>query len=138
MEGAILQDCPRLEIYNSHLTPNFGEWALGFCGGLYEKENPGGSEQTDHTLQSVTSLDLSNRCIHNLMTKVSGLINSLYHYCSFWFIFRLPASVSQTRILPDMNHSLLAFISGQLLEYSLFLPFIFRPFPLLNYQYFHM
>ncbi|CAA3019984.1 tubulin--tyrosine ligase 12 [Olea europaea subsp. europaea] len=69
MEGAILQDCPRLEIYNSHLTPNFGEWALGFCGGLYEKENPGCSEQTDHTLQSVTSLDLSNRCIHNLMTK---------------------------------------------------------------------
>ncbi|KAL3830039.1 hypothetical protein ACJIZ3_018841 [Penstemon smallii] len=69
MEDAILQNCPGLEILNSHFTKYYGEWALGFCGGLYEKDNPGSSHQSENTLQSLTSLDVSNRCIHNLITK---------------------------------------------------------------------
>ncbi|KAK4396848.1 Tubulin--tyrosine ligase-like protein 12 [Sesamum angolense] len=64
-----LLNCPELEIYNSLFTPKYGKWALGFCGGLYEKDNPGGSHESDHLLQSVTSLDLSSRSIHNLITK---------------------------------------------------------------------
>ncbi|KAG8376229.1 hypothetical protein BUALT_Bualt09G0041300 [Buddleja alternifolia] len=69
LEDAILLNCPELEIYNSRFTPKYGGWALGFCGGLYEKDNPEGSHQSDHPLQSVTSLDISNRCIQNLITK---------------------------------------------------------------------
>ncbi|KAL0338888.1 UNVERIFIED_CONTAM: Tubulin--tyrosine ligase-like protein 12 [Sesamum angustifolium] len=70
LEDAILRNCcPELEIYNSCFTPKYGKWALGFCGGLYEKDNPGGSHESDHLLQSVTTLDLSNRSIHNLITK---------------------------------------------------------------------
>lgn len=71
MEEKILEGCPELEIYNSRFTCNFGEWALGFCGGLYDKENPGSANQNDdRPLQEITSLDLSNRCIHNLIKKV--------------------------------------------------------------------
>ncbi|KAK6131790.1 hypothetical protein DH2020_034486 [Rehmannia glutinosa] len=69
LEDCILLNCPELEIYNSRFTPKYGEWALGFCGGLYDKDSPGGSYQSDHQLQSVTSLDLSNRCIRNLISK---------------------------------------------------------------------
>ncbi|XP_058001912.1 uncharacterized protein LOC110640426 isoform X2 [Hevea brasiliensis] len=69
MEEAIVQGCPRLEIYNSHFTSNFGGWALGFCGGVYDKDNPGCVNQSDFQLQSVTSLDLSNRCIRSLVNK---------------------------------------------------------------------
>ncbi|KAL3635228.1 hypothetical protein CASFOL_019775 [Castilleja foliolosa] len=69
LENSILLNCPGLEIYNSRFTPNYGHWALGFCGGLYEKDNPGDCYQNDTLLQSVTSLDLSNRCIRNLITK---------------------------------------------------------------------
>lgn len=70
MAERILQGSPSLEIYNSCFTHNFGEWALGFCADVYGKENPGYIHQNDHPLQSVTSLDLSNRCIHNLISKV--------------------------------------------------------------------
>ncbi|KAI9191719.1 hypothetical protein LWI28_012507 [Acer negundo] len=69
MEDAILQGCPRLEIYNSCFTRNFGEWALGYCGDVYGKDNPSSLHQSDHPLHSVTSLDLSDRCIHNLVNK---------------------------------------------------------------------
>ncbi|KAL5768517.1 hypothetical protein ACOSP7_015062 [Xanthoceras sorbifolium] len=69
MEDAILKECSKLEIYNSRFTCNFGEWALGFCGDVYGKDNPSSLHQSDHPLQSVTSLDLSNRCIHNLVNK---------------------------------------------------------------------
>lgn len=64
MTGAILREFPKLEIFNSRFTRNYGEWALGFCGGIYGKDNPGGDG--DHQLQNLTSLDLSNRCINNL------------------------------------------------------------------------
>ena len=70
MEDAILRGCPNLEIYNSSFTRNFGEWALGFCADVYGKDDPGSSHQGDLALQSVTSLDLSSRCIHNLINKV--------------------------------------------------------------------
>ena len=73
MADTICQGCPGLEIYNSHFTSNFGEWALGFCGGIYCKENPGFPHQTDYPLRSVTFLDLSNRCIHNLINKVKSI-----------------------------------------------------------------
>lgn len=86
MEDAILQGCPKLEIYNSNFTINFGEWALGFCGEVYDKDNPSSLCLRDHPLQSVTSLDLSNRCIHNLVNKVST--SSPY---SFFFPFFPPS-----------------------------------------------
>uniref|UniRef100_A0A803MG33 Tubulin--tyrosine ligase-like protein 12 SET-like domain-containing protein n=1 Tax=Chenopodium quinoa TaxID=63459 RepID=A0A803MG33_CHEQI len=67
MEEAVLQAFPKLEIFNSHFTCNYGEWALGFCGEIYGKDNPGndGEEQQPN----ITSLDLSDRCIHNLNNK---------------------------------------------------------------------
>ncbi|KAL5572343.1 hypothetical protein UlMin_021940 [Ulmus minor] len=66
----ILQELPKMEIYNSRFTPNFGEWAIGFCGDVYGKENPGsGSYQDDPSVHRITSLDLSDRCIHNLVNK---------------------------------------------------------------------
>lgn len=70
MADEILQGCPSLEIYNSCFTPNYGLWALGFCGDIFGKDNPGCVLQ-DKPLCSVTSLDLSNRSIHNLVNKVS-------------------------------------------------------------------
>lgn len=82
MADAILQGCPKLEIYNSHFTANYGKWALGFCGGIYEKENPGYDLQGDRRLGSLTSLDLSNRSIHNLINKVSAV----YHLTFFILI----------------------------------------------------
>ncbi|OMO67166.1 Tubulin-tyrosine ligase [Corchorus capsularis] len=68
-EDAIIRGCPKLEICNSRFTRNFGEWALGFCADIYGKDNPGSCRQGDPALQSVTSLDLSNRSIHNLINK---------------------------------------------------------------------
>ncbi|CAN4109986.1 unnamed protein product [Withania somnifera] len=68
-EAAIIQACPDLEICNSKFTSNYGEWALGFCGGIYDEDNAGCAHQRDHPLESVTSLDLSNRSIRNLMKK---------------------------------------------------------------------
>lgn len=73
----VLQGLPNLEIYNSKFTPNHGEWALGFCGEVYDQENPGSSKlQDDPSLQRITSLDLSNRCIHNLINKVIAVLKS--------------------------------------------------------------
>ncbi|BAT80043.1 hypothetical protein LR48_Vigan04g014200 [Vigna angularis] len=67
LAGLILKELPELEIYNSSFTSNFGEWALGFCAGIYGKDNP---VNADHTsLHTVSSLDLSNRNIHNLKNK---------------------------------------------------------------------
>ncbi|CAL5398452.1 unnamed protein product [Camellia sinensis] len=51
----IFQGCPSLEIYNSCFTCNFGEWALGFCGGIYDKDNPGFFHETDHPLRGAFS-----------------------------------------------------------------------------------
>ncbi|KAL4297644.1 hypothetical protein GQ457_12G022040 [Hibiscus cannabinus] len=69
MEDSILRGCPKLEIYNSRFTRNFGVWAVGFCADVYGKDNPGSGHLGDLPLQSVTSLDLSNRGIHNLINK---------------------------------------------------------------------
>lgn len=66
----ILKSCPSLEIYNSCFTPNYGLWALGFCGDVFRKNNPTDYGQQDQPLRNVTSLDLSNRSIHNLANKV--------------------------------------------------------------------
>ncbi|XP_010416704.1 PREDICTED: tubulin--tyrosine ligase-like protein 12 isoform X3 [Camelina sativa] len=68
MAVEIRQGCPSLEIYNSCFTPNYGLWALGFCGDIFGKDNPGCVQQ-DQPLCNVTSLDLSNRSIHNLVNK---------------------------------------------------------------------
>lgn len=67
----VLQAFPELEIFNSQFTRNYGEWALGFCGGIYGKDNPG--NDGEYQLQDITSLDLSNRCIHNLNNKVVAI-----------------------------------------------------------------
>lgn len=79
--GAILKELPELEIYNSNFTSNFGEWALGFCAGIYEKDNPASSDHADSPLQSVSTLDISNRNIHNLINKAFSpiLFSSLSH-----------------------------------------------------------
>lgn len=66
-----MQDLPTLEIYNSKFTSKYGQWALGFCGDVYDKNNPGfGNLQDDSSLHTITSLDLSDRGIHNLNNKV--------------------------------------------------------------------
>ncbi|ESQ33251.1 hypothetical protein EUTSA_v10003638mg [Eutrema salsugineum] len=65
MADEILQCCPSLEIYNSRFTSNYGLWALSFCGDIFGKDNPGFVQQ-DQPLCNITSLDLSNRSIHNL------------------------------------------------------------------------
>ena len=75
MADTIFKGCPGLEIYNSCFTSNFGEWALGFCGGVFEKDNPCPIHQDNHPLQSVTSLDLSNRSIHSLINKVLNFLS---------------------------------------------------------------
>ncbi|KAI4377813.1 hypothetical protein MLD38_015387 [Melastoma candidum] len=66
----LLQACPGIEILNSVFTRNFGVWALGFCGGLYGKDNPGFFNESEQPLQGVTSLNLSNRHIRNLVNTV--------------------------------------------------------------------
>ncbi|VFQ96468.1 unnamed protein product [Cuscuta campestris] len=66
---AILHGCPKLEIYSSHFTPHFGEWALGFCGEIYNKNNPCCTYQGDRPLLSLESLDLSNRSINNIFSE---------------------------------------------------------------------
>ncbi|KAM7274477.1 hypothetical protein ACFE04_016343 [Oxalis oulophora] len=81
MADEIIEGCPKLEIYNSHFTRNFGAWALGFCADIYDKNNPGFVDQNGHPLQTVTSLDLSSRCIRNLINKAfsASEILSLSH-----------------------------------------------------------
>ncbi|KAK7304002.1 hypothetical protein RJT34_14973 [Clitoria ternatea] len=69
LAGVILKELPELEIYNSSFTRNFGEWALGFCAGIYGKDNPGNVDQAGAPLHSVSTLDLSNRNIQNLINK---------------------------------------------------------------------
>ncbi|GAB4838042.1 hypothetical protein Ancab_027570 [Ancistrocladus abbreviatus] len=68
MTHTIIQSFPKLEIFNSHFTGNYGDWALGYCGGICGKDNTS-FQQSQHPLQSVTSLDLSNRNIRNLINK---------------------------------------------------------------------
>ncbi|KAL9224210.1 hypothetical protein vseg_000271 [Gypsophila vaccaria] len=67
VEDAVVIACPKLEIFNSRFTRNYGGWALGFCGETYCKENPGGDR--DHQFLATTSLDFSDRRIHNLINK---------------------------------------------------------------------
>lgn len=69
LADSIFQHCPGLEIYNRCFTCNFGEWALGFCGDVYDKDNPGCTNHNERTLHNVTSLDLSSRSIHSLTNK---------------------------------------------------------------------
>ncbi|XP_058080681.1 uncharacterized protein LOC131228849 [Magnolia sinica] len=66
---AILEGVPTLEVYNSRFTSNFGEWALGFCGGIYGNDKPCSSQNTDHPLEGITNLNLSSRCIQRLSTN---------------------------------------------------------------------
>ncbi|GLT68020.1 hypothetical protein SLA2020_402840 [Shorea laevis] len=69
LADTVLRELPKLEVFNSRFTANFGEWALGFCGGVYDKDNAGNLRGGDYPLESVTSIDASNRCIHNLINK---------------------------------------------------------------------
>lgn len=64
---------PGLEIYNSSFTGNYGEWALGFCGGVYDVDNPDNASRATRPLETITSLDLSNRSIRKLSNKVMYL-----------------------------------------------------------------
>ncbi|MQL78050.1 hypothetical protein Taro_010469 [Colocasia esculenta] len=78
---AILEGISALEIYNSSFTSNYGEWALGFCGGVCGVDNPEYASHTTHPLEAVTSLDLSNRCISKLPNKAfsPAVMPSLSH-----------------------------------------------------------
>ncbi|KAI9113866.1 hypothetical protein K1719_015117 [Acacia pycnantha] len=67
LADAVLKVLPELEIYNSTFTSDFGMWALGFAAGIYGKDNPGGIDHDGCPLQTVSSLDLSDRNIHNLI-----------------------------------------------------------------------
>lgn len=87
MTEAILQAFPKLEIFNSCFTLIYGEWALGFCGGIYDKDSPG--IDGDQKLHSITSLDLSNRCIHNLNNEVL-FISSFNLFSVICLIFYSP------------------------------------------------
>lgn len=101
-EAAIIQGCPSLEICNSKFTSNYGEWALGFCGGIYDKDNADCAHQRDHPLETVTSLDLSNRSIRNLMNKVRPIQTFTYfpNKCAIEFIMKIPLpSLFSLRIL---------------------------------------
>ncbi|XP_026441002.1 tubulin--tyrosine ligase-like protein 12 isoform X1 [Papaver somniferum] len=81
MEDTIVQEVHGLEIYNSHFTNKFSRWALGFCGGIYGKDNAGCFDETARPLESLTSLDLSNRYIRNLLIETFSPIElpSLSH-----------------------------------------------------------
>ncbi|KAI3851075.1 hypothetical protein MKW92_045490 [Papaver armeniacum] len=70
MEDTIVQEVHGLEIYNSRFTNKFSRWALGFCGGIYGKDNAGCFDDTVRPLESLTSLDLSNRYIRNLLIEI--------------------------------------------------------------------
>ncbi|XP_057857600.2 uncharacterized protein LOC131066778 isoform X2 [Cryptomeria japonica] len=70
LRNILLELLPQLEIYNSQFTPSYGQWALGFCAGIYGAEKPVATEQRACPLKDVTELDLSNRSIHNLSNKV--------------------------------------------------------------------
>ncbi|KAK1307546.1 hypothetical protein QJS10_CPA09g00109 [Acorus calamus] len=69
ISDVILECVLRLEICNSCFTSNYTEWALGFCGGVYGIDNPGLLPYEYHSLEGITTLDLSDRCIHGLSTK---------------------------------------------------------------------
>ncbi|KAJ4767734.1 Tubulin-tyrosine ligase family protein [Rhynchospora pubera] len=63
---AITESLPGLEIYNSCFTTTFGSWALSFCGGVIGPDNVDFAMGISPTLNEITTLDLSNRCIHKL------------------------------------------------------------------------
>ncbi|XP_078164148.1 tubulin-tyrosine ligase [Carex rostrata] len=63
---AFTEALPALEIYNSCFTAKFGSWALSFCGGVIGPDNLDFSMDCSPALSGITSLDLSNRCIHKL------------------------------------------------------------------------
>ncbi|KAJ0987501.1 hypothetical protein J5N97_005857 [Dioscorea zingiberensis] len=68
---AIFDHNPVLEIFNSRFTRNAAEWALGFCGGIFCMDNPSCSQCATNSLESITVLDLSNRCIYKLPVAFS-------------------------------------------------------------------
>ncbi|KAH9298585.1 hypothetical protein KI387_030267, partial [Taxus chinensis] len=70
LRNVILQLSPQLEIYNSQFTIHYGQWALGFCAGIYGAEKPVNTEQSGCPLKDVKEIDLSNRSIHYISTTV--------------------------------------------------------------------
>lgn len=106
---AILDLIPGLEIYNSCFTRNSAEWALGFCGDIFGMDNSGFSLDTAYSLEGITMLDLSNRCIHSLPKAFSPIVmpsishlnlrdNPLDH-CSAGDLFKLLSGFSCLQIL---------------------------------------
>ncbi|KAI3966072.1 hypothetical protein MKW92_040609 [Papaver armeniacum] len=47
VEDTILQEVHGLEIFNLHFTNKFSRWALGFCGGIFGKDNAGCFDDTN-------------------------------------------------------------------------------------------
>ncbi|PKA62164.1 hypothetical protein AXF42_Ash015048 [Apostasia shenzhenica] len=72
--NALCDGIPSLEIYNSCFTNNSSEWALGFCGGILNPDNPDFDTDTTKPLEGITVLDLSDRCIHNLPKAFSPTV----------------------------------------------------------------
>ncbi|KAF8718184.1 hypothetical protein HU200_025675 [Digitaria exilis] len=65
IDKAVLDGLSDLEIYNSHFTSKAGEWALSFCADIVGADNPCSSVESK-MLESIVTIDLSDRCIHKL------------------------------------------------------------------------
>ncbi|CAN6296299.1 unnamed protein product [Urochloa humidicola] len=65
IDKAVLDGLSELEIYNSHFTSKAGEWALSFCADMVGADNPCSSVEST-LLESIVTIDLSDRCIHKL------------------------------------------------------------------------
>ncbi|CAM6083327.1 unnamed protein product [Calypogeia fissa] len=70
MKEALLQVLPHLEIYNSQFTRNYTKWAVGFCAGICDSENPLEPMLASQPLKHISELDLSDRNMQKLSTEV--------------------------------------------------------------------
>ncbi|URE49172.1 tubulin--tyrosine ligase-like protein [Musa troglodytarum] len=108
----ILDGIPGLEIYNSCFTSNFGEWALGFCGSIFGADNPGCLSECSGSLASITTLDLSNRCVRYVMDELGSALrhsdDANFRVAPFLFMpdGKLASAVSFSVLWPiqDVHH----------------------------------
>ena len=73
IDKAVLDSLSGLEIYNSRFTSKAGEWALSFCADIVGADNPCSFVEST-LLDSIATIDLSDRCIHKL-PEVSNVLD---------------------------------------------------------------
>lgn len=71
LRTSILSCTKNLEVYNSQVTENYSEWAVGFCCGFYGPESPIGVADSECPFREVGELDLSNRNFTTFSPKVT-------------------------------------------------------------------